>query len=110
MIYSLELPAAATVIGQLYGPEHAEELGEDMLLVTLGEYGIDVRWWPSYQRGGEYAVREFEGDWNNPTGGFRTCSAPEVKAFIEREISRREAELRQDRGAARSQGVLTSPA
>lgn len=51
--------------GQLYSPEWWKDLDQDVLMVNVGDYGVDVGWFPEYQKNGRYILRWFKGDWDN---------------------------------------------
>lgn len=73
------------VIGALFGPDDHDELVEDMLVVKVGDFGIDVGWYPEADPTGRYVVRVYEGRFSNQIRQpFESRDSHEVKEYVER--------------------------
>lgn len=79
----LSIPHADYVAGKLYLPTETAELTDSMLVVKVGDYGIDVSWFPDLDPTGDYYVNVYRGEWENTVKTFRSADPFEVAAFLE---------------------------
>jgi hypothetical protein len=86
----VELPAEAKVRGRLETPgDDLALLRMGLLLVKVGEYGINVDWLDEHDPKGEYIVTVFKGEFDNEIGdGFTSRDPQAVKTFVEAEARR----------------------
>lgn len=65
-VIELNLPAAATVVGELLSNYEADERDEDVVQISLPTgFVIDVGWSESQQEGGSFRISVFYEDWLN---------------------------------------------
>lgn len=91
---SISLAGADRVLGKLYLPSEIAELTDSMMSICVGDYGIDVSWYPDRDPFGKYYVNVFKREWEDSVNTFESPDPQKVADFIEGEIAAHSRRLR----------------
>ena len=83
MPIKINIPPGVKKIGELYDTTDPDFLTEDMLLLKVKGFGIEVGWYPEHDPSGSFLINVYSGNWHNSLFTKQMAHIRDVAEFVD---------------------------